>query len=113
VKRDRLDDFYLGSKIASMIDGFISMEGLEAFLNPKVAIAIDDEYEVFMTFDIDAIREEMAIQAFVYLCHLGSWEEFNGIMHNNILSEGPMAHMAIDDLAADAVIKLKGQITAK
>jgi hypothetical protein len=39
-------NYELGSRVASVIDGFISMEGVEEFSSPRLSVIIDDQYQV-------------------------------------------------------------------
>jgi hypothetical protein len=106
---ERPSDYYLASKIATIIEANLMMEGLQHLLNPETAIILVDNYDIALTQTVNIVKEFQNVRAAVYLKDLESIENFKKVYSNSLLAN-TVGHMATDTLAIDVLQKLKEQI---
>ena len=105
------DEYYLVSKIASLIDSYVMEFGIKSFLNGKIAIGMNEEYNIFLSDDIECVKEYDNVIAYVYFSHLKSWDEFKRInTKQDDIDFGLLSCIKTEDLALEILFVFKEQI---
>jgi hypothetical protein len=93
-------------RVASALNVFVAIRGLEALLDRTTAIVMCKGYETLVTQDSSALdhRENNNILAVVHVKDMGSYDRLTKIQTNHLIHRG-MLDRAISNHLADEVAK--------
>lgn len=105
-KPKKPDDYYLGSSIASTIDGFVKTQGLDKLINGDWSVALSSDYGVSLT----RMGHSDDMRAIVRLAELEEMFYFKQIQGDSLMGNSPLGYMATDMLAMAVLRKFNDQI---
>lgn len=108
-KPSRPDDYEQASKIASLIDAFVSIHGMQALVRPTTAIVMGQEFNVAILNASETNRKTMNLRAIVYLNTLPAVAEYKETLLSPQMGGGVFPAVATDRLAIQTLQELNRQ----
>jgi hypothetical protein len=102
---NRPDDHYLGSMIASTIDGFVESQGIQEFIAGDWNIVMTNNYVIGLTTTLLGNTEK----AIVRLNDLEEMTEYISVKSDDNLRCTPLDYMITDRLAMAVLLRIKEQ----
>ena len=104
------DGSSLRAQIASTVNGFVRIRGLDSLLKSETAIVMRKGYEISITQDVDGLENRESVVAVVYLKEVESYNDFKNVHSDDYSRSDALAHMATVHLANQAAKRLLEQV---
>lgn len=93
------DYSFLHAQIIATIEMLLRVRGHDWLLQPETAIVMRNNYDVFLTQNINGMDNRQSVLAFVYLKDMEFHEEFKTIQADHSLQISALGQMAVNYLA--------------
>ena len=93
-------------RVASVLDVFVSIRGLEALLNSGTAVVMRKEYETLVIQDTSAIDKRENVLALVHVKDMECYDRLLRIRSNHFLHRGTLHRTIFHDLADEMAKQL-------
>ena len=104
------DGSSLRAQIASTVNGFVRIRGLDSLLKSETAIVMRKDYGISITQDVDGLGNHESVAAVVYLKDIDSYSDFKDIQSDGFSRGDALAQMATVHLANQATKRLLEQV---
>ena len=103
-------------RVASVLNVFVSIRGLEALLNSKTAVVMHKGYKTLVIQDASAIDNRENVLALVHVKDMECYDRLTLIQTNNLLHRGTLDRTISNDLADEMtkqLLKEAGKLAAR
>jgi hypothetical protein len=98
--------------VASALNVFVSIRGLEALLNSGTAVVMRKGYETLVIQDTSAIDHHENILAVVHVKDMGCYDRLTKIQTNHFIHRGTLDRAISNDLADEMAKQLLKEATS-
>ena len=99
-------------RVASALNVFVSIRGLEALLNSGTAVVMRKGYETVVIQDTSAIDHHKNVLAVVHVKDMGCYDRLTKIQTNHFIHRGTLDRAISNDLADEIAKQLLKEATS-